>query len=146
MKQSSEILDTFENDQKTWDFFASIFSKVSERAEDLSTFDGFELNHLSEMAKSGRETLDKVRQRPRLRANPLTASQPLSRITLDSSTPLPSHLTAIYTPESTPLLTPHFYHHNTTPYSTLRSSHLAPVPFLPPHPLPFPSHSCSWET
>ncbi|KAL3896843.1 MAG: hypothetical protein SGPRY_013181 [Prymnesium sp.] len=60
VKQSSEILDTFENDQKTWDFFASIFSKVSERAEDLSTFDGFELNHLSEMAKSGRETLDKL--------------------------------------------------------------------------------------
>ncbi|KAL1523443.1 hypothetical protein AB1Y20_018383 [Prymnesium parvum] len=60
VKQSSEVLDTFENDQKTWQFFASVFAYVTKRSEDLSAFDGFELNHLSELAKSGRETLDKV--------------------------------------------------------------------------------------
>ncbi|KAL1529282.1 hypothetical protein AB1Y20_000236 [Prymnesium parvum] len=61
VKQSSEVLDTFENDRSTWDFFASVFSYVSKRsADDLDAFEGFELNHLSELAKSGRETLAKV--------------------------------------------------------------------------------------
>lgn len=61
VKQSSEVLDTFENDSKTWIFFASVFSYISQRAgENLPAFEGFELHHLSEMAKSGREALDKV--------------------------------------------------------------------------------------
>lgn len=61
VKQSSEVLDTFENDRKTWQFFASVFPFLLKRAaENLRSFEGFELNHLSELAKSGRETLDKV--------------------------------------------------------------------------------------
>ena len=46
---------------QTWAFFSTIFTKIADRSnKDLAAFDGFELNHMSELAKSGRETLEKV--------------------------------------------------------------------------------------